>query len=130
MAFEQPCLLIDAANCANPHALFPKIQQEQLSSVFVVSVEVLYRFRDAMKKLPEWLDELNIDCAIITAFNHLFDYDDEQENNDIIEHAWELMKTAAKEKKIIVGVHQKHLGYAKKYCDVLWDIQSGAKGLS
>jgi len=64
---------------------------------------------------------------VITSFKRLIDYDNEKENQDILEHSWELMKELSKKYKIVIGIHPEHLTFAKKHCDTIWDTLHGAK---
>jgi hypothetical protein len=118
-----PSLVIDCSGSANPHKLFPAIQPEQLFDVYVIQCELLYVFRDILKKLPEILKQHDISTIVVTRFNHLFHYNSEQENKDIIEHVWVLLSKLALRHTVIVG------NYDPKYCQP-WAIQSQASGLS
>jgi hypothetical protein len=105
LAFENPpSLIVDCANCANPHRFFPEISEEQLHGVYVINAEAIYRFRDTLMKLPYWLDELGISHIIVTTTNIMFSYDDEQENHDILEHCWQLMRKLGQTSNVVVGI--------------------------
>lgn len=122
-AFERtPALILDCANCANPHALFPKAPFEKFDSVFVVEIEVIYSFRDALKRVPLIAEQLEIRCIVITTFNRLFDYGDEREKHEIFEHSWELMKSISASYEVVVGVHDAQEKSASKYCDKLQPV--------
>ena len=100
----QPSLLIDCHNVANPHSLFPFVQYEKFAGVFVVPAESLYRFRAALRILPKIADGVGAKCIVITTFTGLFDFDNEEESNAVIEHCWELIRQAAASYEVVVGL--------------------------
>jgi hypothetical protein len=110
---NSPSLFIDCANCANPHKLFPQFQYEQLNDVYVMEVELLYTFRDVLKLLPKTADRLGTKTIIITTFGGLFNYDDTAENDDVLEHAWSIIRKIGKDYNIIIGLKENRYG---KYC--------------
>jgi hypothetical protein len=99
-----PSLIVDCANYADPHMLFPAVSQEELDSVYVLNAEAIYRFRDTMIKLPYWIGKLGIKGVLVTTINTLFAYDDEEENRDVLEHSWQIMKRLGKSSTIRVGI--------------------------
>ena len=99
-----PSLLIDCHNVANPHSLFPFVQYEKFAGVFVVPAESLYRFRAALRILPKIAYGVGAKCIIITTFTGLFDFDNEEESNAVIEHCWELIREAAATYEVVVGL--------------------------
>ncbi|MFW5746976.1 MAG: hypothetical protein ACOCWQ_05515 [Nanoarchaeota archaeon] len=99
-----PSLIVDCANCADPHTLFPFIPMETFASVHVIIAEAIYRFRDSLKQVPEFAQQLGTRTIIITPFDRLFDYGNTQETEDVINHAWELMQQLAQEYTVITGV--------------------------
>jgi len=119
----RPSFIIDCANCANPHNLFP-ISEEELSQVFVIEVEVLYMLRDALKNIPETAKKLGVNIIIVTSFHRLFDYGDEKENKDVYEHSWELMNQYSTKYDIIVGIKKDsvHEELARKYCSNIVEV--------
>jgi hypothetical protein len=108
---NRPSLVIDCANAANPHVLFPEVQLEELDSVYVIPVELIYTFRDVLKKVRGIAERLGVKCIVITPFNGLFHYDDERENRGVMEHAWELMRGLAERYEVVVGVSGHREGY-------------------
>ncbi len=114
-----PTLFVDCANCANPHSLFPLIPFEHFRKVYVLEVEMLYKFRDVIKQLPPIATSLNAHCIIISTFGGLFNYDNDEENNEIYLHAWELMRLLSLDYHVIVGVNNKNVHFAKQYCHSL-----------
>ncbi|MFH1398832.1 MAG: hypothetical protein ABIG95_01855 [Candidatus Woesearchaeota archaeon] len=124
-AFEQCSLVLDCANFANPHALFPHVSQETFDRVFIVEIEMLYKLRDMTKSLATIARQVNAQCVIITTFNHLFNYDDKEENQAVYHHAWKLMKKAAQSCPVFVGIEQgsDQEGYAEQFCDQIQDLE-------
>ena len=117
---NSPCLVIDCANAANPHAIFPLYPDEAaLCRVQVIQVELIYTFRDVLKQLYETGDFQNTKKIVITTFHHLFNYGNEKENREIYRHAWELMAKLGETCEVLVGVAKPHEEQAKKYCEVL-----------
>lgn len=116
---KTPCIVLDAANCANPHLLFPFVEFENFKSVYVVQAEIIYTFRDALKELAQRADEIGTKTIIITTFSRLFHYQNERENEDVYDHSWELMKKVSLNYDVTVGVHISQMERAKKYCDVI-----------
>jgi len=128
-AFElTPCLIIDCGNAANPHSLFPKIREEQLHDVYVMNAEAIYRFRDALKQVPYWAQRLKVRQIIVTTIHALFSYDDEEENYNVLEQCWKLMKQISEKIPVTVGVNDLH--FAIRFADkvVSWDTLSQHKG--
>lgn len=125
-AFERPTLFLDCANCANPHSLFPEIPQEKLEMVYVISAEVIYRFRDAILKLDFWCKKLGIKNIVITTYSGLFNYGNEEENYEVYVHSWELLDKLSEKYDIVIGVEENtvHEELGKKYCDGTYSLES------
>ncbi|MBN1385809.1 hypothetical protein JW968_02400 [Candidatus Woesearchaeota archaeon] len=115
-AFEKRSLILDCANCANPHSLFPEIPYEKFHDVFVLEVEIIYKFRDTLKEMDRIMQSIRAERLIVTPFDRLFYYDDEKERENVLEHAWELMKGISKRYDVYVGV-KKQEDNARRYCD-------------
>jgi hypothetical protein len=111
---KAPVLFFDCANCANPHSLFP-MPMEKLHDVYVISAESLYKFRDTVKQLPSIANELNVNRIIITSFNSLFNYDDEDEVRDIHEYCWEMIHDMSKD--FDIGVENGPYSLEPKNCN-------------
>ncbi|MFH1511092.1 MAG: hypothetical protein ABIF10_05345 [Candidatus Woesearchaeota archaeon] len=111
---NSPSLFIDCANCANPHSLFPLIDIDSLGGVYVMQAELIYTFRDVLKKAAVVAQSLKVNCIIITTFNGLFDYDDKLENKDVYAHCWELIKELSKTREVLVGLSE---GSQAEHCD-------------
>jgi len=112
-----PSLVVDCANVANPHAFSAYIPVERFMDVFIMEVDLIYTFRDTVKRLRGLVDELGVHHIVITSFNHLFHYDDEEENKNILEHTWEMLSELGEHYEIHVGVHKSYEDMAKRYCD-------------
>jgi hypothetical protein len=125
-----PCLVIDCANCANPHAFYPKLSLETMQQIYVFELEQLYKFRDVLRQLPLYSRRLNAKAVVVTTSDHLINYQNEDENKGIYVYAWQLMRKIGRKENIIAGVLADSIQfeYAKKYCDKIievekWDIQ-------
>lgn len=120
-AFENtPSIIIDCGNACNVHNLFPMIKEEQLHEVYVMNAEAIYRFRDALKQIPYWSKKLKIKQVVITTIHILYSYDDEEENYNVLEHCWQIMKEISKNIPVYVGVKKKkHLIFAQRFSDRL-----------
>lgn len=124
-SFDQPsCLLLDCSNCANPHKLFPHVGDEKFRNVYVIEIEMIYKFRDVLKRALDMVKMLKATCLVITTFRGLFNYDNEEENRAVYEHAWELMKGISKHYPVFVGVEQdsRQEEFAAKFCDEIYDL--------
>jgi hypothetical protein len=90
-----PSLIIDCSNCADPTSI------GAWDNVFVIEVELLYAFRDVLMKLPELINELGVDCVVITRLTHLFSYQNEIEDKQIGQHCLELIRELSKRYNIM-----------------------------
>ncbi|MCF7861735.1 hypothetical protein K9M79_05800 [Candidatus Woesearchaeota archaeon] len=119
-AFDSlPSIVLDCANTANPHSFYPKVTIEDLSRVYVISVDALYRFRDSLKYIPKLAKQLKPKSIIITSFEHLFNYDDKLEIHNINVQAWDIILDFSKKYDTYIAVNIKsvHIKFAKRYCD-------------
>ncbi|MBD3318340.1 hypothetical protein GF342_00340 [Candidatus Woesearchaeota archaeon] len=117
--YHTPCLLIDAANCANPHKLYPLAREEQLYNIHVIEVELLYVFRDVLLRCHRFAQQRAVRHILLTTFNQLFHYQDAKENDNIHEHAWELLRTLGQRYDVRVGIHHRHEARARRFCDAI-----------
>lgn len=122
-----PCLVIDCANCANPHAL-PFLSYEKLSQIYLLEVDLIYVYRDIIRMLRQIAKECNTKKIIITT-GVLFNYQDGYENKKIYEQTWEMLKSM-QGYDILIGLIPSQIQLAKKYGVKIWDTLSGAKELS
>lgn len=106
-AQNPPTLVLDCANCTNPHVFKDELTQEQLFHIYTITIELLYTFRDALKKTPEMARKLETNTIAITTFSGLFHYQDEQENNAILKQCWELINQLAKDFHVLIAVPEK-----------------------
>ena len=123
-ANHTPSLVIDCANAANPHFLYPSVPLEKMSQVYVIELELLYKFRDVLLRVPLFIKNKNIKSVIVTTSDHLFHYQDEIENKNVIEHSWELMKLIGKSNVVLIGLSPSHIKYAKKYCNKIGVVKN------
>lgn len=84
---------------------------EELGKVYVMEAEMLYKFRDSLRRIA--YTRPPVKTIVITTVTHLFNYDDELENKNILEHCSVLIKSLARKYKVVMA----------------WDIQYGAKEL-
>jgi hypothetical protein len=106
-----PSLIIDCANCANPHSLYPEFTMQELAKVYVMEAEMLYKFRDTLRRIA--YTRPPVKTIVITSVRHLFNYDDEIENKNLLEHCSVLIKYLSRKYRVIMA----------------WDTQYGAKEL-
>ncbi|MFH0978383.1 MAG: hypothetical protein V1837_03715 [Candidatus Woesearchaeota archaeon] len=114
---NKPSLIIDCANCADPHSLFPFVFPEDFVDVHVIEIELLYLLRDVLKRTGALADELKLRCVVIPTFDYLFAYDDKEENNEIFSQCWKLIKDLSLDHNVVVAIHKSHDGFAAGYCD-------------
>lgn len=119
-AENTPSLILDCSNCANPHKLFPAVQEDKLTNMFVVNIDIIYKLRDTLKTTNTMAQSVGAKHIIITIFNELFDYDNKEENLEIFKHSWELITQLSDKYKVIVGVQRGtlHEEFAQKYCSI------------
>ena len=124
-AFEEtPSLIIDCGNSADAHALFPSIKEEQLHDAYVVNAEAIYRFRDALRRIPRWQQEFNFRRIIVTTIHVLYSYDDPEENYNVLEHCWEIMKELSDSIEVYVGIakDKMHSEFADRFSEKIVQI--------
>lgn len=126
-AKNTPSLIIDCANAADPHSLFPDVELEKMGQIYVIELELLYKFRDVLLRVPAIAKQRGIKMIAITTSDHLFNYQDERENNNIIEHSWLLMRKIGQSYPVIVGISEGsvHMKFAMKYCHKLGVERNG-----
>jgi len=112
-----PSLVIDCANCADPHSLFPYVQEEDFEEVYVIEIELLYLLRDVLKRTRKIAEERHLKCIVIPTFDYLFAYDNKEENKEIFSQCWEMVKELSKSYDILIAIHKSHEEFADKYCD-------------
>lgn len=103
---KTPSLVIDCANAANPHNLYPEVSIHEMDQMYVVELELLYKFRDVLKEAPDMMRRLNAKFVAITTSESLFNYQNEKENFMVMLHSWELIKGLGKENDVLVGVRR------------------------
>jgi hypothetical protein len=120
---REPTLVIDCANGANPHAFYPFVTEEAFHSTYVVEVELIYKLRDVIKQAPKMMRKLGVQSVFVTTFHRLFAYDNDEENQAIYEHTWILLSELATRYTVMVGIHDKQLETARKYCHEIIDAR-------
>ncbi|MFW5990742.1 MAG: hypothetical protein ACOCQX_00795 [Candidatus Nanoarchaeia archaeon] len=98
-----PTLFIDCAGCSDIHR-FKGYPVENFQRLYIVPAESLYRFLPTIKSIPELARQTDAEKIFISSFNHLFDYDDKEENYDIFVYAWQLLRKLGKEFDIFAGI--------------------------
>lgn len=123
-----PCLVIDCANFADPHRFYPDISLEQMQHMYVFELELLHRFRDVLRQLPLYAKRHQVQSVIVTTCDHLINYQDEQENRDIYQHAWELMRKMGGRWDIVAAVLRDsgQCHWARQFCHEIWENGYGA----
>jgi hypothetical protein len=120
LAFEKPpCLVIDCANYSDPHRFFGTVPEEKLDRVYVLNAEAIYRFRDTLKMVPYWLERLKIKNVFVTTIGTLFSYDDSEEDMEVIENCWEIMRQLSAKYDVYAAADQtgKYKAFPEKYSD-------------
>jgi len=101
-----PSLIIDAGNSANPHKFYPYVPYENYKQTYVVAVDAIYRFRDTLKNTGEMANALGAKLIVITSFDYLFNYQDEAENRNVMEHVQELIAGLGKSHDLYVNMKE------------------------
>ncbi len=116
-AFEElPSIIFDCENCVKPHRF--SCYYDLFDEVYVLEVELLYKFRKAIKNIPIYKEKLKVKRVVITNFRHLFDHGNIDEKVDVLEDALKELKIVSKDITIIIGIEgvlQRSL--ANRYCD-------------
>lgn len=97
---NRPSLLVDCSRAANPYSI--KIpRSHRMREVYVVEVEMLYKYRDTIKALPLFLQQTRAKTVIVTATDTLFDYSSSEETRMIKRNAKKRLQYVAKTKNVI-----------------------------
>jgi hypothetical protein len=126
-ARNAPSLIVDCANCANPHAMFNIADIDKLNEIYVIELELLYKFRDVLLRVPSIMRRIEGRMIVVTTSDHLFNYQDETENKNVLEHAWYLLRKIGERYSVFVGLNysSKQLRLAKRYCNRLLGEKNG-----
>ena len=110
-----PACLFDCDNCFDGYSYQEYF--DFFEQLYILEIELLYKFRKATKKLTE-INTSKFKCVVITNFKHLFDHGDIDERIDVLEDAWNYLKLASSRFDIFIGI-ENYLQYsfAKRYCD-------------
>lgn len=126
---HHPSLFIDCNNCANPHLVHGIADEKALHNVFVLQAESMYRFSVLLKELAGIINELGVNKIVISTFDHLFNFQNKDENRQMNVNLWDSIRLLSKENEnveFIAGISEKsneHLMLAKNRCDSI--ISSG-----
>ena len=96
-----PSLIIDCSNAANPHKYYGIIEEETLKQVYIQEVEMLYKYRDIIKQLPNTIKKIKPKIILITNTKYLFNYQNEHENKLIHLYCNKQLKKLSKTINII-----------------------------
>jgi len=97
-----PSLVIDCANCANPHKFYTRAPYENFKKTYVIAVDAIYRFRDTLKSAGQIADKLGVKTIIITSYKYLYNFNDEEEVQDVIAHCKEIISELNKKYLVLV----------------------------
>jgi hypothetical protein len=103
-ASHTTALIIDGANAADPHTMLQYTKPENLDEIFVLETELIYKLRDAIVEISSLAKEADTNYVFFTTFDALFNYQDEEENQDVYRQVWLLLRQAAIKYHILVGV--------------------------
>jgi hypothetical protein len=101
---NKPALIIDCANCANVLAIAPYVNVDELDKVFVIELEMLYKFRDTLLETEKTAKNLGVSLIVVTTIGRMFNYNDEYENKMINFQIWEILRELGEEFEVLVGV--------------------------
>jgi len=99
-----PALLIDCANCANVHHYNADL--DKLMNLFVIPAESLYRFIPTLKDIDNIASQIKVKKIFITTFTNLFNYDNDEENWNVFNNAWDLIKKLSEKFEITLGIEK------------------------
>jgi rRNA-processing protein FCF1 len=97
-----PAIVVDTNCTANPHKFENDIAD--FSQVYVVEAESLYRFAPTLNMLDAFAQKLNVHRIFVTAFTHLFGYDDVEENRDVFENCWKKLHELSLKYDVYVAI--------------------------
>lgn len=97
-----PALIIDCANAADPHTYFPYHNEDSFDNTYILSVDLLYKFRDSLLKTQKFIQEKKIKVIVVTSYSKLFHYNNDLENKMVLNHCYEIMRTLSKKTPVII----------------------------
>jgi hypothetical protein len=111
---KPPSLVLDCANAANTHVFHAYLPHAPFHEVYVMETELLYTFRDILKKFPH---SMRFQTVVVTPFERLFTYHNEKENDAIHIQIWRMMYLLSERLDFVVGISagSSQEKYAKKY---------------
>lgn len=87
-----PSLILDCANVADPHLYYPYHDETAFEETYVIPIDLLYKFRDSLKSVDDFVVQKNIDVIVVTSYQRLFHYDNDIENELILQHCFDLLE--------------------------------------
>jgi hypothetical protein len=97
-----PSLVLDCANSANLHALYPHASPEAFRQAHVITIDAIYRFRDALEGAGSWAERLEARTIVVTSYDRLFSYDDAVEKEHVLSQAWETIVRLSQRYDVVV----------------------------
>lgn len=98
-----PCLILDCANIMDPHRIAGSLPLEKFFQVHVIEIEMLYKFRDVLKNINNYLDKTGAKTLVITRVSHLMNYQNEYENKSIYFQCGKMINEISKSVDVYVG---------------------------
>jgi hypothetical protein len=99
----RPTLVFDTGNFMNPHKLHPHIPLEQFTQIYVIEIQLLYKFLSALQQHKRIIPE-HTKTICVTSFHMLMNYQNDIENNAVLEQCLEILRTLAKTYRVYIGV--------------------------
>jgi hypothetical protein len=112
---NQPSLFIDCSQAANPYTI-DAYTPEQFRDVYVLEVEMLYKFRDTVRAIPRFLNQTNASTLCVTDTATLFDYDNDEENKAIRRNAGKRLRRLGQDIKVYVVNPERNNLFPSEYC--------------
>lgn len=118
-----PCIVLDCVTAADAHKFFAHTTEDALENAWVIEIELLYKLRDALKIVPQWMTEKKCNKLFITCNRHLFHYQDENENRNVYAHIWDLLLQLGWKYDIVVALtpHSVQYAFALMRCEKIID---------
>jgi hypothetical protein len=113
---HSPALVVDCSNCANIHKFFPDHPQAKFDEVYVLELELLYKYRDTLLQVHNLAVSRGCRTIVVTSATHMMHYGDEGENLEMFTHIWENLQELGRMYDVVVAVDDDiHFLFAKRY---------------
>jgi len=114
-----PTLLLDCSTSANAHAHIA--EDQAFHNVYVVEIELIYKLRDVLRETKLLVRRFQPKFIILTTFNRLFNYQDEEENLHIYTQCWNMITELSQEYNVIAGIPNRGMqhAFAKARCELI-----------